>query len=687
MITIKYFLQKCLIFIGLLFVLNLTGLLSGSEEPQEGGEKTTPQKQEDLLDMSFEDLLNIEVTTVSKKEQKLSEVPAAISVITQEDIRRSGATNIPEALRLVPGVQVARINANSWAISIRGFNGEFANKLLVMIDGRSIYTPLHAGVYWDEHDVMLEDVERIEVIRGPGGTLWGANAVNGIINIITKKAKDTQGALMTGGGGTEEQGFGAVRFGGKINDKAYFRIYSKYFNRDDAPFLDGGDGADTWDAIQGGFRLDWDPSENDTLSLQGNIASGQVGYAGYMLYPVSPYMFSVTEKQDIKVGNTLGRWQHSFSDGSDMTLQLYYDRTDRWVAVFDEIRDTFDIDFQHSFSCIDRHEIIWGLGHRLTKDHTKGTLAMSMDPPNYDLYNYSGFVQDQITLWENYLKLTLGSKFEYNDFSGFEYQPSGRIIWTPNPDHSLWTSVTRAVRTPVRFDHDDESTRMIIPGYPPSYTPIAVASLGNDDVKSEKLLSYELGYRVRPRNNFFLDFALFFNDYDDLRTFESGTPMSKTTPFAHMLMPLIIDNKMDGESYGAELSASWEIMKNWTLNAGYSFLQMQLHQDNDSTDTSSATSNEGRPPHNQAYLRSNLDLPGNLELDLALNYVDTLPDADIPSYFRFDARLGWHLTDNVELSLVGQNLLDNRHPEFYYRGYQLTTEVQRGFYAKLTCKF
>jgi len=640
-----------------------------------------------LLEMSIENLMNIEVTIASKKNEKLFETPAAVYVVTAEDIRRSGAASVPDALRMVPGVQVARINSNTWAIGVRGHNSEFSNKLLVMIDGRSIYTPLFAGVYWDMHDVMLEDIDRIEVIRGPGGTIWGANAVNGIINIVTKNAKDTQGGIITGGGGSEQQGFGALRYGGKINNDTYFRIYSKYFNRDDGPIINSTDSSDRWDTVQGGFRIDWDATESDSFTFQGDIFKGCIGQPGVVnsLFTPSTTVNYVKTSTDIGGGNLLGRWKHKFDDDSDLALQLYYDRTERLEEIIEEIRDTYDIDFQHRFIPVDNHEFVWGLGYRFTGDKTKGSWTFSIDPDDRDAQLVSGFVQDRITLIEDKLKLILGSKLEYNDYTYFEYQPSGRLLWTIDQNNTLWTSITRAVRTGSRIDHDNAQTIWSVTSGGGGM-PMAIGSRGNQDFESEDLIAYEVGYRLKPSEKLFLDATTFFHRYDNLRTIETVAPQFVPTPIPHMLMLFPTDNKMDGEIYGMELSGTWNIVDSWKVNAGYSFVQLQLHADHSSSDTSSAPDREGRTPHNQVFLRSYMDLTDNLELDFGFNYVDSLASGEIPSYIRLDARLGWHITEDVEFSVVGQSLIDPRYPEFGTWRNQVT-ESERGVYAKLTWRF
>jgi iron complex outermembrane receptor protein len=637
-------------------------------------------EQDNFFDMSMEQLMEVEIAVASKSEEKLFETPAAAYVITAEDIRRSSATSVPDLLRMVPGLQVARINANTWAISTRGFNNEHANKLLVMIDGRSIYTPHFGGVHWDLHDVMLEDVERIEVIRGPGGTIWGSNAINGIINIITKKAKDTQGVLLSGTAGTADRGLVSARVGEKLGENTYARVYSKYSDRDDGPRVGGGSGNDDWRLWQSGFRIDSNPSKADQFTFQGDTFGDGIGHMATQYSPSAPISTEFAENSTARGGNLLGRWKREFSDSSDIEVQLFYDRTERLQRLFKETRDIYDIDFHHHFLLSDIHEITWGLGHRFVSDDTKGSFNYSLEPDDRKTYLYSAFAQDRITLVEDKLKLTVGSKIEHNEFTGFEYQPSGRLAYTPNRRNSIWAAVTKAVRIPMRFDRDSSTVWSLSPG-----VPTAVVARGNKDFDSEEVVSYELGYRTQASDKLMLDIAAFFNVYDDLRTFETGASGMVMTPAPHLVIPQVVDNKMDGETYGAELSATYQAGENWKLNAGYTYLQMQLHPDRSSTYDESTVERES--PHNQFHVRSYLDLSDTLELDLSLNYVDSMLTGGIESYVRLDARLGWRINENMELSFVGQNLFDKTHPEFNGRTGQIVTEADCAFFIRLTGTF
>jgi iron complex outermembrane receptor protein len=514
----------------------------------------------ELKQLSLEELMGVEVTSVSKKEEKLFDAAAAIYVITQEDIRRSGATSIPEALRNVPGLEVVRLNANTWQISARGFVTT-ANKILVLIDGRSVYTPLFAGVFWDVQDTLLEDLDRIEVIRGPGGTLWGANAVNGVINIITKSAKETHGWLLTGGGGTEERAFGGARYGGKLGENARYRFYAKYFNRDDMVFPDGRDAADQWQMGQGGFRVDWDASEKNLLTLQGDLYVGEVG--GQVVASPTPPFLSMTDAS-VGGGNLLGRWTHHVSDISNVQLQVYYDRTERRIpGFFSEDRDTFDVDVQHRFPWGRRHDIIWGIGYRYTQDKVDSSFSVSVDPAQRATDLLSLFMQDDITLLPNRLRLTLGSKFEHNDFSGFEIQPNVRLAWTPSARQTVWAAVSRAVRTPTRLELDIHLSAVQIPSMP----PIVLRVFGNPDFVSEELLAYELGYRVQPYPRLSLDIAAFYNVYDNLLSLEGPGPPQLSPPV--VVIPFTQANKLQGETHGVEVLANYHLADWWRWQVGY----------------------------------------------------------------------------------------------------------------------
>ncbi len=642
-----------------LFILQTSGLC-----------KTLP----DLTELGLEELMNVEVTSVSKKPQKLSNAAAAVFVITAEDIRRSGATNIPEVLRMVPGLEVAQSDANKWAVTSRGFNGGFANKLLVLMDGRSVYTPLYSGVFWDQQDTMLEDLDRIEIIRGPGATLWGANAVNGVVNIITKKAIDTQGWLATVGAGSEEKRFCDVRYGRKSGENTKYRFYAKYFDREDSVYSSGNDAVDEWHALRAGFRLDSKTQGGDIITFQGDIFNGKSGEEINIAAPGLSQ--TINQKTDFNGGNILGRWDRSFSESSDIAIQLYYDRTSINSNSIIEVRDTVDIDIQQRFLFGTRHGIVLGCGYRITRDNIHDSITTTLIPDRRHDDLWSAFLQDEISFSDDNIKLTIGSKFEHNDYTGIEIQPNIRAIWRPLKLYSVWAAVSRAVRTPSRAESDVRYYSAI------NTAPFLSRLYGDVDFESEDLIAYEIGLRLYPCEHLSLDLTTFHNDYDNLRTFEFGGLNA---------VPLYIrmdgGNKMEASTYGVELAVDYQPFIWWRLAGAYTFLQMQLHLHGDSTDTVSENA-EGESPHHQISLRSSMDLSHDVELDLWARYVDSLPSQDIGSYITLDIRLGWELSRDLELSICGKNLLDSQHPEFESEIVETTpTEVERSIYGKITFKF
>jgi iron complex outermembrane receptor protein len=628
----------------------------------------------DLLSLSIEDLMQIEVTSVSKHAQKLSEAPAAVTVLTSEDIRRSGMTTIPDMLRMVPGLHVASIDSHTWAVTARGFNGQFANKLLVMIDGRTVYTPLFSGVYWDVQDLVLEDIDRIEVVRGPGGSVWGANAVNGVINVITKKAADTQGLLVSSLGGSLERTSTSARYGGMLGDDVHYRASVKYFNRGDFDNRGGVNAHDEWDVARGAARVDWEPTDADQLTLQGDFYDGN---ADGTTLPAGPFPPSHNDS-DLQGGNVLARWVHSFSEQSDFQLQTYYDRTDRDATILREERDTFDLEVQHHFRPLSRNNVIWGMGYRLTHDDIRNSPGVTFDPTNRTVHLGSAFLQDEISLIPDRVTLTLGSKFEYGSYAGFEIQPTARVLWTPSERHSVWAAVSRAIRAPSRSEND---VTLIVPTSPTEFDLLQ----GENSFDSEELWAYELGYRARPLDFISIDAAAYYNDYDELRSVEDGGTVvnfpflgADTTFFSG-------DNKLTAEGYGVELSSTWSAFDFWRLTGGYTLMVLDVHRGN-STDPTAKGQEDDTPEH-QFFFRSVLDLPSNFELDAAVYFVGKVRNQDVGQYARFDLRLGWEPIPNLELSLVGQNLAESSHDEFGTSFTTLPTSVPRSGYGKITWRY
>jgi len=647
--------------------------------------KTVPAPQErDVTDLDIDDLVKVRVTSVARKDQTLTDVPAAVYVIRQEDLKRSGARSIPQALRSVPGLEVAQPTANTWAVSGRGFNNTSANGMLVMFDGRSAYSPLHSGVFWDVQDTFLEDVDRIEVIRGPGGTLWGSNAVNGVINVITKHAEDTQGVVVTGGAGTEERAFGGGRIGFKAAEDVYVRTFVQYFSRDQA--VTGLDpDRDAFDAqwmARTGFRSDWKPNDHDRVTLTAGLYEGQSQTSSTVPALTPPFASTVNERADLRGADFVFRWDHSIDPTSNFAVQAYYDYSSRLQSIFGYVLHTMDLDFQHRFRIFGDQDINWGLGYRNYWSDLHESFSVSADPKR-DVNNVaSAFVQDEIPLVKDHLALTLGSKFEYNSFSGFEVQPSARLAWKPSEVHMFWTSATRAVRTPSTLDQDIRINALVVPGAPPT----VVSFFGDPTFKSEELLAYEAGYRLHPVDPLFFDLATFYNRYNHLRSIEPGAPFAEAAPPPiHAVLPFVAENNLRAQTYGIELAANVKLSPWWLVQANYTFLRMDVDPRQDSGDTLSEAE-ERQNPRNQLWVRSAMDLPENLTLDLIGRYVDRLPAFAVDSYIEMDVRLAWQdPARHVEVALVGQNLLHDSHAEFSPVAQR--SELQRGVYGSLTVRF
>lgn len=633
----------------------------------------------ELINLSLEQLSNIEVTSVSKKSEKASEAAAAISVISQDDIRRSGLTTIPELLRMVPGVNVAQSGAHDWSVSIRGFNDQFANKLLVLIDGRTVYTPLFSGVFWNLQDTPLQDIERIEVIRGPGATLWGANAVNGVINIITKNSKDTQGGFASQTVGTQINSQTTIRHGVKTDGGAYVRTYAKYDDNDSYKKLTGGDARDTAKKAQGGFRADWKSGESQAFTFQGDVYHAAENTVYNLPLPNQTFNTVLGDEKNYG-GNVLGRWNNKISKDSDLTVQIYYDGAVRDLVPYYASIQTFDFDLQHLWTAIDSHEIIWGAGYRVIETSVNSTPYITFANSHRSDNLLSSFVQDKITLNPNDLFLTIGSKFEHNAFTGLEIEPSARLSWLIDGNQTLWGAVSRAVRTPSITLEDIQFISSTLGAN------LFAARVGSKSVKSEELLAYELGYRIQPMSNMTVDVSTFFNDYSRLILGSQGAVYSTTTSLGtYNIAPVLPINAGSASSYGFESTVKWNPISYLELTASYSLLQLKFDQ----PDPFGFTFANKAPKH-QFNLSSSWDLPHNLELSNSIYTVGSIAPAgvtDISPYVRFDSKLTWKALDNLELSLVGQNLLQNQHREFSPFLYQNQTEVPRAVYGNVTWKF
>lgn len=646
-----------------------------------------------FLDLSIEELMKIEVTSASRRSQKLSEVPSAIFVITQDDIRRSGATSIPEALRMAPGVEVARIGTDKWAISIRGFNGRFADKLQVLMDGRSVYNPLFAGVQWEQQDTLMEDIERIEVIRGPNAAVWGANAVNGVINIITKKAADTQGMLLSAGGGSFEHGFFGARYGGRINDDTHYRFYAKGFTRDNMNALSGGSANDAWHQGRGGFRLDHTRGI-DQFTVQSDVFYNAFGDRLNKADLSTPIIQAETARGHNEGGNIRLRWDRTISDQSAIMLQTYYDRVDYRLLTSSAFKaESFDIDFQHRFPLFDKHDLTWGANYRLYHNKVLNTELISFNPRLQTNHLASIFIRDEITLIPEHLRLTLGSRFDHNDFTGMEIQPNARLMLTPDERNSLWLAVSRAVRTPSRAENDIHFNARTLTDVPGLSTllpfPILTQLMGTPNFNSEKLIAYELGLRHQFSPQASLDVATFYNDYSQLRDL-SAAALSFHAGFPpHLILPVLLTNRASGYTYGVETSADWRVNEKWRLQGNYSFIDMHIHSDSilRQFDPTTGSANTVSPQH-QISARSHYDFSDRLQLNLWLRYVSRINFYRIPGYVTMDARLAYKPKRNIELFIVGQNLFSQNHREFVSDFIpSFPTYIPRGVYAGAEWRF
>ncbi|MBN1590933.1 MAG: TonB-dependent receptor [Pirellulales bacterium] len=668
--------------------------LADNEQPaNEPPAEVKPEKEDDELDFLKKDIrelsqtrvsapmMNTEVTSVMRTPTTIGRSPAAIYVITQEMIQRSGATDIPELLRMVPGLEVARANASQWSVTSRGFSSRFANKLLVQIDGRVLYNAVFSGVYWEANLVMLQDIDRIEVIRGPGASVWGANAVNGVINIITKSSKDTQGSLVYGASGNELRGMTNLRYGGKVCDHLTWRAYGMFQDQDQG-FLPNDQACDDWRSAQGGFRMDWEPNGVDKMTVQGDVYNGYAGGEYREQLPLFPYQQNIVGDAHMSGGNVLGRWTRDFDEANGWAIQFYYDRLRRNSPLAAGTVDVIDLDFQRQVPWGERHQIVWGAEYRHHYDHIGGSYTVSFDPPDRGLNIYSCFVQDEITLVEDRLFLTVGSKFEYNDYTHFEYQPTVRLLYSLDERRAVWGAISRAVRTPSRVERESLYRYGFIPIAPPPTPPIRLTIIGNEDVQSEELLAYELGYRAQPSDRFSWDMAMFYNQYENL-IYSQPNPPSPQWP--NWYWPWV--NCMDGETYGCELSATFQINPRWKLRGCYTYLRMFLHMDDGYATT--GEQQEGWSPINQVYFQSSWDLRHDVNFDMMLRYVDALTTLDIPAYVTMDFRLAWRPTEHFEAALVGRNLLDPRHFEYVRnQGPEAeATEVERGMYGTVTFRY
>jgi len=636
-----------------------------------------------LADYSLEQLMDVsvEVTSAGRKAQKLEDTAAAIHVITAEDIRHSGMTSIPELLRMVPGLQVAQIDASTWAVGSRGFNGPRSSKLLVLLDGRTLYTPTNSGVDWDTQDTVLEDIERIEVIRGTGGTMWGANAVNGVISIITKSAAATQGGLVNAGASHDERQ-GTVRYGGKIGEAGHFRIHAKSAGYDSLPLASGAPARSQRDLRRAGFRADWALADGDAVTAQGDAYEGSFDYTATALSLAPPANIPTGKTAGLKGGNLLARWKRALSATSDWALQFYYDTYERRNARQAGRRDTYDLDFQHHFPWGDAHDIVWGGGYRQTGDRMDSSFKETFDPAQRTDHVVNAFIQDEIAMNEDKLYLTVGSKFERNDYTGFEYEPNLRLRWKIDGRQTAWAALSRAVHAPSREDANLVTSLNASAGAG-GITNVRQVQ-GNPAMQSTSVLAYEAGYRIQPGEQVQMDATVFYNEYLNLKTTEPAASYLVAGAPGYRVLPQVFSNKAGATTHGIEWSGNWRPADKWRIKAAYTRLRMDIRRDAGSGDA--AIEREvGLSPQNQLQFQVFNSPTDNLDLSAALYYVDSLPRQNLPAYTRFDARAGWRVRRDLELSLTGHNLFDPGHTEFGSIAGNI--EIPRSIYGAATWKF
>ena len=622
---------------------------------------------QDWSELSLEELAGLPVMLVSRKEETVWQAPAAVHVIARDDLLRSGVTSIPEGLRMIPGVQVSRIDANTWAISARGFVDRFANKLLVLIDGRSVYTPLFSGVMWDAQDVALDDVERIEVIRGPGATLWGANAVNGVINVITRDAANTQGTSARVGFGDEERGFVNMRYGGKLGAAGHYRIYGKFFERNSSMDRLGNSAGDGWSGVRSGFRVDAQRSASDRVSLQSDFLRNEIDQTR-PLSPSGELARSTATDEGLTTFNMLGRWRRTPAGSAASELQVYFDHIDRRDLLLEERRSTVDVDFQHRKLVDTRNELVWGAGYRRSWDDLSGFSSLAFTPPSRTMQLFSVFFQDDIALIDEQLRFVVGAKLERHEFTSFEFQPNVRAWWNPGAGrHVVWAAASRAKRTPSRMDHDGHRAvrgrrreRSEEPPTPPS----------RPRMEAENLNAFEAGYRWRPAPRLFFETTAFHHSYERL----IGSELNPDSGFSPAVSDTILQAFLaqDLSTMGAEFHAIWRMSERATLSGGYSYLDYDILFPAD------------RTAAHLAFARLALDPIRRVDADAMLRHVGRLSPGTTDRYTELDVRVAWEITAGTEVSVIGQNLLHDSHAEYRPTSVRVAeTLVPRGVHASL----
>ena len=633
----------------------------------------TTDPQNPLKTMTLEELGNTEVTTVSKEPVQVWNTPAAIYVITQDDIQRSGATSIPEALRLAPGVEVARITSGEYAIGIRGFNSRLSRSVLVLIDGRTVYSTFTAGTYWETQDVLMRDIDRIEVIRGPGGTIWGPNAVNGVINIITKNTKDTQGVLATATGGDVEQFLGNARYGSGNSKGFTYRLYAKGFGWAPQYHADG-DNYDDWHSGQGGARMDWTRGSRDTFRLQGDGYWQSFGERITSTTYTPPANMDMSGDATLYGGNILGSWTRTQGEGKDIQLAAYYSHDTRNELNFGDIRNTVNIDFLDRFR-LPHQEISWGFTARASHGTEIELFSgLTFTPSHRTDELYQGFIQDEFSIVKDRLSLVVGTKVLKTNYTDVLAEPDARVLYTPSPTQTIWAAFTHGLRTPADIERDFNLSSYL--GNAPNGTPNFACFCANPNFRSEQLNGYELGYRGLEGKQFYVDIAGFYNHYGDLFS-EDLLAISAN------LISAQFGNGLVASTTGMEVAPEWRPTPWWRLGGSFSFLDMHVKPGTNSKDFGSAPGVQGSSPEYQALFQTGFDMPKSVSADIHARYVSALAPLHVPSYWTGDATANWAATHHIGLKAVGQNLLQPHHEEFNYDPGP-TVGIRRGFFAQLT---
>jgi iron complex outermembrane receptor protein len=648
----------------------------------------------DFSNLSLEELSSVKVTSVSKKEQKLSQVAAAVYVLSQEEIHRSGMTNVADLLRMAPGITVARLDSSTWAVTSRGFNGTYAANVLVLIDGRSVYTPIFGGVYWDMSMPLLDDIDRIEVIRGPGASIWGSNAVTGVINIITKTASDVKGSSVSAGGGTAERGFGQVRYGGNLTSSIAYRTYLSGADHSATQMSNGQSGQDGWSDEQGGFRMDGTTRSGGWL-LEADLYQNRREELGYLPSMADGFSQTLTNQDFTGTSASVAfEWRRRLTESSDLKINTHFDYMNRPEPGASKVETrTGEVEVQYHILAPKGNDISVGLDDRLILAAGPLSGMIVMQPAHIAYQVGSGFVQDEIHLAQDRVLVTLGVKLERDYFSGWAAQPTIRALWAPSKHHSIWTAVSRAANTPTIYERNIE---VEVAAYPASDQtlglPVLTVVNGSPQYQSSWLTAYELGYRAQPSPKFSFDIALFYDDHQGLQTQSPENMTIVSSPQPYLLVPLTFTNDVDASGKGSEIAFMYHPYSRWKLAGSYSYLSVNPHL-LASAPPGTVSTSESSTPRNDWKIQSYLNLSAKVQLDTLLFSSSSVIsnsypiDVLVPPHTRLDVRLGWMVTRKFEVSLSGQDLLNPRHLELAPVALAVPRDAVRGYYLKTTWRF